>query len=147
MIHLMSSLDALGICAFGSHYTLLKAMTLEDFPPLIEAATGLTFTVEDLEQCAERERIIQRSFNHLLGLDRKDDYPPQHTFEYPIKVHFRGKDMEFTLDKQMYGKVLSEFYGLCGYDEKTGIPTRETLEKFGLENVAEDLAKRGILPE
>jgi aldehyde:ferredoxin oxidoreductase len=147
MIHLMSTLDALGICAFSSHYTLLKAIMLEDLPQLIEAATGLTFTEEELEECAERERMIQRSFNHLLGMDRKDDYPPQHTFEHPLKVNFQGQDMEFLLDKQKFEEVLTEFYRLCGYDEKTGIPTRKTLEKFGLENIARDLDKQGILPK
>jgi len=145
LIHLMSTLDALGMCVFGSHFMLYHAMMLEDLPPLIEAATGITFTVEELEQCAERERIIQRSFNHLLGLNRKDDYPPQHTFEHPLKASFHGQDMNLLLDKQRYEETLTEFYKLSGYDEKTGIPTRETLKRLGLEDLAKDLTKRGVL--
>jgi aldehyde:ferredoxin oxidoreductase len=144
---LMSTLDALGMCVFGSHYILYKAIMLEDLPPLIEAATGLKFSIEELEQCAERERIIQRSFNHLLGLDRKDDYPPQHTFEHPLELNVQGQEFKQLLEKEKYDEVLTEFYKLVGYDEKTGIPTRETLKKLGLGKIAGDLANRGILPE
>ncbi|HEY86465.1 MAG TPA: aldehyde:ferredoxin oxidoreductase, partial [Dehalococcoidia bacterium] len=39
------------------------------------------------------------------------------------------------------------FYRISGYDEKTGIPTRETLERLGLGKIARDLEKRGILPK
>lgn len=145
LIHLMSTLDALGICAFSSHYMLFRSILLEDLPPLIEAATGLTYTIKELEQSADRERVIQRSFNHLLGLDRKDDYPPQHTFEYPLKVEFQGKKIELMLSKEKFDEVLEKFYKLSGYDEKTGIPTKETLKSLGLEKVARDLEKRGML--
>ena len=146
LIHLMSTLDALGMCVFSSHYMLLHSIMLEDLPPLIEAATGISFTIEELEQCAERVRIIQRSFNHMLGLDRKDDYPPQHTFESPMKLNLQGQEIPLLLEKQKYDEVLTEFYRLAGYDEKTGMPTRATLKKLGLNNVARDLKKRGILP-
>jgi aldehyde:ferredoxin oxidoreductase len=145
MIHLMSTLDAIGLCAFPSHFISYKSIMLEDLPPLIEAATGLPFTIEELEQCAERERIIQRSFNHLLGLDRKDDYPPQHTFEHPLEFTVQGQEVKQVLEKEKYDEALTEFYKLVGYDEKTGIPTRGTLEKLGLENVARDLEKKGVL--
>jgi aldehyde:ferredoxin oxidoreductase len=143
--HLMSTLDALGMCVFGSHFMLYKAIMLEDLPPLIEAATGLAFTIDELGQCAQRTRIIQRAFNHLLGLDRKDDYPPQHTFEHPLEINVGGQESKQLLEKEKYGELLTEFYRLSGYDEKTGIPTRKTLEALGLENVAGDLEKKGVL--
>jgi aldehyde:ferredoxin oxidoreductase len=144
-IHLISAIDAMGLCAFSSHFMLFHAIMLEDLPPLIEAATGIPFTPEDLKQCGDRARIIQRSFNHLLGLDRKDDYPPQHTFEHPLKVELDGKKMELTLNQGQYDEALTEFYRISDYDEKTGIPTRENLQKLGLDNVIKDLEKRGIL--
>jgi aldehyde:ferredoxin oxidoreductase len=143
----MAAYDALGMCVFNSHYMLFRSIMLEDLPPLIEAATGIAFTQEELEQCADRTRIIQRSFSHMLGLDRKDDYPPEHTFESPIKVLVEGKNMERVLKKEHYDEALSEFYRISGYDEKTGIPTRETLEKLGLGKIARDLENRGILPK
>jgi aldehyde:ferredoxin oxidoreductase len=82
-----------------------------------------------------------------LGLDRKDDYPPQHAFEHPLKMNFQGQEMKFVLEKQKYDEILTGFYKLCGYDEKTGIPTRETLERLDLKHVAKDLEERGMLPK
>jgi aldehyde:ferredoxin oxidoreductase len=55
--------------------------------------------------------------------------------------------MALKLDRGIYEETLKEFYRLCGYDEKTGIPTRQTLERLGLENVAVDLKKKGLLAE
>lgn len=37
-------------------------------------------------------------------------------------------------------------YILRDWDVKTGIPTKETLKKFGLDDAAENLKKQGILP-
>ena len=36
-----------------------------------------------------------------------------------------------------------EYYQCWGWDVKTGFPTRESLEKHGLIEVADDLEKRG----
>ena len=36
------------------------------------------------------------------------------------------------------------FYTHYGWDLNTGVPTRETLEKFGLSDMADDLEARGI---
>ena len=36
------------------------------------------------------------------------------------------------------------FYDIFGWDKTTGVPTRETLEKFDLADMADDLEKRGI---
>ena len=53
--------------------------------------------------------------------------------------------MERTLNKEQFEEALSEFYRISGYDEKTGIPTRETLERLGLEKIARDLENKGLL--
>jgi len=145
--HLMSTLDNLGICAFGSHYMLMHAVLLEDLPALYEAATGIALTLDELKDCGDRARIMQRSFNHLLGLDRKDDYPPEHTFKESMDLEVGGQKMSLITDRTQYETVLTEYYNISGYDENTGIPKRGTLERLGLENIAADLEKRGILPE
>ena len=44
-------------------------------------------------------------------------------------------------------QMKSEYYALKGWDVATGIPTRETLEKRGLSDVADDLERRGKLPK
>ncbi len=41
-------------------------------------------------------------------------------------------------------KAKDLFYNIFGWDLTTGVPTRETLEKFDLADMADDLEKRGI---
>ena len=38
------------------------------------------------------------------------------------------------------------FYKEFGWDETTGAPTRASLEKFGLKDVADALDAKGLLP-
>jgi aldehyde:ferredoxin oxidoreductase len=33
--------------------------------------------------------------------------------------------------------MLKEYYRIRGWDEKTGLPTKETLEKLGMEDLAQ----------
>ena len=39
------------------------------------------------------------------------------------------------------------YYALRGWDQKTGLPTRATLEAYGMKEVADDLEARGLLPK
>ena len=41
-------------------------------------------------------------------------------------------------------KAKDLFYDIFGWDRTTGVPTRETLEKYDLADMADDLEKRGI---
>ena len=42
--------------------------------------------------------------------------------------------------------ALTMFYEQFGWDAKLGCPTRETLEKFDLADVADELAAKNLLP-
>jgi len=39
------------------------------------------------------------------------------------------------------------FYDELGWDKTTGAPTPRTYRRFGLDQVAEELGKRGLLPK
>ncbi len=41
--------------------------------------------------------------------------------------------------------MLNEFYELSGWDKKTGMQTRSDLEKLGLKDIANKLAKQNRL--
>ncbi|MDT3700161.1 MAG: aldehyde ferredoxin oxidoreductase C-terminal domain-containing protein [Thermincola sp.] len=49
--------------------------------------------------------------------------------------------------KYQFENMKSEYYTIRGWDVKTGVPTRETLEKYGMASVAADLEKRGVVPQ
>jgi aldehyde:ferredoxin oxidoreductase len=52
----------------------------------------------------------------------------------------------YKMDRDDMELAKDYFYEEMGWDVKTGIPTRKTLEKFGLGDMADDLEARGILP-
>ncbi len=140
--------DMTGTCRFASESTFYtEGIHLKDFAQLLSAATGVDFSIDDLIEAAEREFLLERSFNAREGIRRIDDYP--HPFHYQLKhgkehPRFDYSTLKFSLDD--YDQVLDEYYRLRGCDLATGIPTRQKLEPLGLKDVADDLASRGILP-
>ena len=117
------------------------------------AVTGEPYTRESLEFDAERISQMLRvmtaiSFHIHYGatelrnthdaipawmFDKEPDFQP---FEQGT-IKMDRADMELAKDY---------FYEEMGWDIATGIPTRETLEKFDLKEMADDLEARGILP-
>ena len=50
------------------------------------------------------------------------------------------------LDRDKFEALKDRYYRLCGWDVKSGWPTRPKLEELGLKNVADELEKIGKLP-
>ncbi|MDP3880096.1 MAG: aldehyde ferredoxin oxidoreductase N-terminal domain-containing protein [Dehalococcoidales bacterium] len=140
--------DMTGVCHFASHQTFItEGMHDEDFAQVMSAATGIDFSVEDMRKAAERKNLMERAFNAREGIRRIDDYP--YPFHYQLKhgkEHPRYDYSKFEYNIEDFDKVLDEYYRLRGCDLETGIPTRGKLESIGLDDVANDLAGRGILP-
>jgi aldehyde:ferredoxin oxidoreductase len=71
------------------------------------------------------------------------DIPPARWFEEPLtKGPLRGA----KLDRTKYDVMLQNYYHKRGWDER-GIPTKTTLQKLGLEDVASQLKKHVKLYE
>ena len=49
------------------------------------------------------------------------------------------------LDPEKFERMLDDYYRARGWDVNTGIPTKETLLRYGLDDVVEDLVKSGKL--
>ena len=50
-----------------------------------------------------------------------------------------------TLDREKFAKIKEEYYSLRGWDIKTGLHTRKSLEKLDLQDVGKELTKLGHL--
>lgn len=50
------------------------------------------------------------------------------------------------MDREDMRQSLTMFYQEMGWDPELGCPTRETLNRLGLEDVAADLAAQDLLP-
>jgi aldehyde:ferredoxin oxidoreductase len=95
---------------------------------LLSAATGLSFSSEQLLHLAERVSNVERAFNVREGLGRSADTLPDRLLETPSA----GQVVELDA-------LLDDFYAECGWDLTTGIPTPDRLRDLALEEFVADL--------
>lgn len=50
-------------------------------------------------------------------------------------------------DWQLWNEMVDLYYERRGWDLETGWPYRETYERYGLKDVADEMEKLGLLPE
>ena len=84
-----------------------------------------------------------RAFNVREGFSRADDTLPPRIFNEPLTS---GTAKGRTLPKAEFEKMLDDYYGLRGWDLKTGYPAEQTLKRLGLEDVSRSLDTLGFLP-
>ena len=128
--------DAIGICAFLSSFTgqwgPKPPYHIYNLPRFISLASGLELDSDKLWEIAKRNRNLIRAINVSRGLRRTDEKPPAD--------HWKKRDPE------MEQKMLDAYYEFKGWNHD-GIPTKETLDKLGLDYVSKELVKRGILTD
>ncbi|MGA2463049.1 MAG: aldehyde ferredoxin oxidoreductase family protein [Thermodesulfobacteriota bacterium] len=135
--------DMLGICVYVGTWSGAYALEPSDYVALTNGVMGTDLTEEDLFLIARRSYNLEKAFNTLhTDFDRKDDYPPKRFMEEPVKS---GPYKGFRCEKENWDKMLDQFYELQGWDRKTGLQTRTSLIKLGMENVAQRLEKAGRL--
>lgn len=123
--------DAVGMCAGLGSFPLKPPYHIHNWPAILSAATGLDLDEEGLKTITRRNRNLVRALNNRRGLTRADERPPDD--------HWKRRFPE--LEK----KLLDAYYAYKGWSEN-GIPTEATLRALGLDDVAEDFRRRGILP-
>ncbi len=139
--HMMVMADMMGTCKFGTQYnqpvTGIHLPTWKDF---LSAASGISFSEEDLRTAAQRVMALERCYNAREGLGRIDDYPFFLRWEKERgQPHPLYTEDQIPFDRELYERILDEWYTLRGCDLTTGIPTREELERCGLQDIAQDL--------
>jgi aldehyde:ferredoxin oxidoreductase len=113
---------------------------LEWYPKFLHAATGLEINWDELNRIADRVYTLIRAFwvrEYGKNWSRGLDYPPARWFEQPLT---KGALKGAKLDKAKYEVMLNMYYKKRGWDER-GIPTKTTLEKQSLRDVAKQLKK------
>jgi len=107
---------------------------------LYTAVTGISKTYDQLMEDSYRIFLLDRA----ICIRDDDRTRADDTFN---KYHFDRPDAQgIPIDRAEFDKGMNMFYELMGCDVKTGNPTRATLEKYGLKDVADELEKLGKLP-
>ena len=128
--------DMLGICKFLIPWGF--AVSMEVPSKLFSLATGVNTGENQLLTAAQRILTLERAFNVLKGIRRKDEIPPKRMFEKPVTDGiFKGE----ILHKEKFDEILDEYYELRGCDID-GIPKEETFQKLDLSVEWGQFAKR-----
>lgn len=99
---------------------------------LINAACGLSWSVEDMMKFGERSWNLKRAINIRMGLTAENDRLPK-----ALLTPFPDGGSEgFVPDIQ---GMLYAYYEARGWDLETGKPSRQKLVEVGLEDLAKEL--------
>jgi aldehyde:ferredoxin oxidoreductase len=130
-----SMLDSLNLCQFacGPSWQLYGP---EEITKIVKAVTGWDVTIEELLTVGERRLNMMRAFNAREGILRNQDTLTEKFFQKGLKG---GPSDGWKIDKAEWEAARDEYYRQCGWDVKTGAPTRQTLERLGLGWVADRL--------
>ena len=121
---------------------------------IVSAVTGNKMDEEELYKVGERIFNLQRAILIREGYKSRDyDRISEYNFTKPLKfdLHNPGflspgvgdsvvKKEDAILDKKEFEQLKSEYYTLRGWDSN-GIPTTETLDKLGLNEIEKDIGK------
>ena len=133
--HMYSAMDSLNLCqfVFGPAWQLYGP---EDMVELVRAVTGWEdVTFDELQKVGERRVNMMRAFNAREGFDRGNDILPGKLFK-PLKG---GVSDGLVLDRDEIKSATDKYFELCGWDVKTGNPTRTKLDELELGWVADRL--------
>lgn len=116
----------------------ISGINTEDFTKMLSYVTGWQVTLDQMYTLAERVASLTRAFNIREGTSRKNDILATRTMKKQLP---NGPSKGKLISKQMLDSMLDEYYKMRGWDEKTGIPLKECLEKLGLSDVAHRIGK------
>jgi aldehyde:ferredoxin oxidoreductase len=114
-------------------------LSLDWYPKLFKAATGMDATPEYFNEVADRIYALIRAFwiREYGWWSREFDMPPAKWFKQPLT---KGPLKGAHLDYEGYNRLLNYYYEIRGWDAN-GVPTKETLKRLGLDYVIPQLEK------
>lgn len=115
-----------GLCFFGP--VPRSFIQAADVVEAVRAATGWDVDLEELLRTGERATNMARVFNAREGFSRKDDVLPERLFKGLENGALQGQGMP----REDFEQALTRIYKTKGWDEQTGMPTRERLEALSL---------------
>lgn len=127
-------IDMTGVCAWLTAFTGLP-VTAGVIAEFMTLGLGREVDPMELREAAFRLRHLERAYLGLCGLTRDDDRLSKGYFG---RIRPGGRPVpELGFGPEELERMKDDYYGLMGWDLKTGLPTRDTLTKYGLEDAAD----------
>ena len=120
--------DSLVICRFIAERGLGTPLN-EDMAKIVNAVTGWSLSLQDLERIGERIYNQERLINVQRGASRKDDTLPYRVMKEPIPG---GPAKGRHCPQEELDHMLDRYYALRGWSAD-GIPTDAKLQELGLK--------------
>ena len=120
--------DCLGTCRFTTRGPLAP------IAETMASATGWDFTAEEAFLVGRRTINLLRAFNLKRGISPSLEYPSKRYGSTPVDGPTAGKSIA-----PHWEEMKADYYRWMEWDPETGRPTRESLEKLGIPEVARDL--------
>lgn len=115
----------------------------------MSAITGEDWDMEALDFAAERGLQLLRA-TQVLGLgtvDMRNAHDGINDWVFDMDPDFKAfEEGTVKMDREDMQRAYDYLYEEMGWDIATGAPTRETLERFGLGDVADRLEAENLLP-
>jgi aldehyde:ferredoxin oxidoreductase len=141
-------LDTTGTCLYNNGLLSWETETSPEsvmyISELVSTLTGLDLNYKKITLIGERLLNLEKAINTIHGgFTRRDDYPPKRYWMESVKSGpYRGE----RIDHEKWDTALDEYYALHGWDLKTGLQTKDSLDKLGLQVVADRLVAMGSIP-
>ena len=121
--------DSTGICTF-------QGLTRDQAVEWLQAITGFGLTKDQLEgTMMPRWMTMMRISTLLAGWTYKDDVNPPRVYEPLPDGPFKGMKVDKTIEETKK----QDYYKFNGWD-KQGVPTADTLKKYGFDKFESALA-------
>jgi aldehyde:ferredoxin oxidoreductase len=130
-VHWRSIANCLPLCIYTPwNYTQIAE--------ILKAVTGWNTTAWEWMKVAERARNLAQSFNVREGLAEEDDWLPERFF------HRKSSDVTSLEGINSYElqRAKNSYYGMMGWDARTGVPTLGKLEELGIPWVYEKMKEK-----
>lgn len=129
--------DCLIVCRFCE--PVYGGVLTQTHADLVNLTVGWDMTLEELTEVGCRVHTLERFFNCREGLRRRHETLPYRFMHEEIPS---GTSKGFRTSPGELDRMLDEYYELRGWDPD-GVPTQETLDRFGLSDLDLETLKVG----
>lgn len=125
-------LDSVGVCYLVTNWVDPKLINPNDILEAINIVTNYKNKFKNILNLGEKIHIVGKLFNMIhTNFKKEDDFPPTRMMKEKIK---EGKYKGYSINRDIWVKLLDEYYKKHGWDENTSYCKIETLKKYKIKN-------------